>query len=483
MVFTEPAFLFIFLPFTIVLYFAVPGKFRNAVLLAASLSFYAAGEGLTVAVLLLCIFLTHAFGLWIENAGSMKRAKLFVALGIMADLAVLFVYKYSGFFIGNLNYVLSCLGTGGISFRKVALPLGLSFFTFKSMAYLLDIYRKTDRAQRNPFRTALYISLFPQLVAGPIERYPDVSGRLAGRTVTRGCFLDGMTRFITGLAKKKIVADTLAEKADLIFSIQTDQLTTGTAWIGAIFYTLQIYYDFSGYSDMAVGMGKMFGFQFPENFNYPYSARSIREFWRRWHITLSTWFRDYLYIPLGGGRSTRIRVYFNLLAVFILCGLWHGAAWKFLLWGFFHGTFIILERGGLSRLLDACPKVLGNVYTILVIIFGWVIFRADSLSHAGSFISAMIGLDQCSYNPHPLAEFAGTDILIVLTAATAGSFPVIPALGKSLARTVAGCRPRYAAVFRVSVSLAETALFAALALISILMVAAGTFAPFIYSNF
>ena len=292
------------------------------------------------------------------------------------------VFKYADFLVGNLNALLGPLRLAPLSLPGIALPIGISFFTFQALSYVIDVYRREVPVQRNPFDLGLYIALFPQLIAGPIVRYHDVARQLVERVVTRQGFAYGVERFVVGLGKKVLIANTLAVQADLIFAIPADQLTAPVAWFGLVCYTLQIYFDFSGYSDMAIGLGYMFGFRFLENFSHPYVAQSITEFWRRWHISLSTWFRDYLYVPLGGNRGSALRTYRNLVLVFFLCGLWHGASWSFVVWGLLHGFLLVIERMGLGRLMARWPRALRHAWTLFFVMIAWVFFRADSLPQA-----------------------------------------------------------------------------------------------------
>lgn len=345
MVFSSTAFLFLFLPIVLVLHFVLRGvRFRNVLLLLASLLFYAWSEQGIVLLLIASIVLNYSFGLGIDRCKDSAQARTLLIAAIAMNLAVLAYFKYTSFLIGNLNWLLAQFHWSEIKAPKIHLPAGISFFTFHAISYIVDIYRRSASAQRNPIKLALYFDFFPQLIAGPIVRYHDIESQLDRRSITLDDVSIGIQRFVIGLAKKMLVANTLAQPADEIFAIAMPQLTPGVAWLGIVCYTLQIYFDFSGYSDMAIGLARVFGFRFLENFNYPYVARSIREFWRRWHISLSNWFRDYLYIPLGGNRCSPRRQYFNLLVVFSLCGLWHGASLNFLIWGLFHGAFLVLER-------------------------------------------------------------------------------------------------------------------------------------------
>ena len=353
MLFPEPAFLFFFLPVLLVLYQASPGFLRNALLTIASLAFYAVGEKLYSAIMFASIFLNWWIGLRVGSATSPNGKRNWLTVGVAGNLALLGFFKYANFLVDNLNDGLSLVGVPEISIGQVHLPIGISFYTFQAMSYLIDVARGT-KPQRSLLNVALFISLFPQLIAGPIVRYGMISGQLTDRLRTSRLFNDGVRRFIVGLAKKTIIANAMALPADRIFGLEPQELTTPLVWLGMIAYTLQIYFDFSGYSDMAIGLGRMFGFHFPLNFRYPYAARDITDFWRRWHISLSSWFRDYLYIPLGGNRGSEWKTYRNLLIVFLLCGLWHGASWLFVAWGLYHGAFLIIERMGLGAPSETC---------------------------------------------------------------------------------------------------------------------------------
>lgn len=390
MVFSSTTFLFAFLPVVLLghaLLRGIPG--RNAFLLAFSLLFYAWGEGWGLILMLCSIALNYASGLLIERQPAHARRWLIMAL--VVNLGLLVGFKYANFLVDNLNMVLLWSDLPTLYLAPVHLPVGISFFTFQALSYVVDVYRGETPAQRNPLRIALYISLFPQLIAGPIVRYVDVRDQMAGRRVSAEDFALGIERFIVGLAKKILLADTLAYTADKLFEAPADALGPSAAWLGVVCYAFQIYFDFSGYSDMAIGMGRMLGFHFLENFRFPYFATSVQDFWRRWHISLSTWFRDYLYIPLGGNRHGETRTFANLLIVFFLCGLWHGASWNFVIWGLFHGTFLILERSSWGRLLQKLPLLVRHAYLILTVLIGWVFFRADNLAQAIGYLKAMIG--------------------------------------------------------------------------------------------
>ncbi|MFZ3584777.1 MBOAT family O-acyltransferase, partial [Loktanella sp. DJP18] len=400
MVFSEPTFLFLFLPACLMAYLAVRGIWRNHLLLAASLVFYAWGDPKHLLVLLSSIALNYAFGLAIESeAVRGGRTRGLLAFGIAANLVILAVFKYLGFILDNL-------GVSNAYDIAPGLPIGISFFTFQALSYLVDLQARRIEVQRSPLRLALYISMFPQLIAGPIVRYSEVEAELTERHTSQGDIAAGMQRFVTGLAKKALIADPMGLTADTIFSIPAGGLGPETAWLGVLAYTLQIYFDFSAYSDMAIGLGRIFGFRFPENFNYPYAACSITDFWRRWHMTLSRWFRDYLYIPLGGNREGPIRTYVNLGIVFLATGIWHGAAWTFIFWGVWHGAFLVLERSFLGSWLAKTPDVVTRLYLLSAVIMGWVPFRADGFSQAIEFWSAMLlGTTGPNAALYPLARY------------------------------------------------------------------------------
>lgn len=390
MVFSSSVFLFLFLPLTLIIHFFLHPRFRNFFLLVMSMVFYAWGEGALTFLIGASILVNYAGGLLISKlkAKDPKAASLAMAVFIGLNLLVLVYYKYFNFIL--LQFHDAGLLTG-LSPLPGHLPIGISFYTFHILSYLIDVYRRDAVAQKNPFDLGLYIFLFPQLVAGPIIRYKDISMKIASRFIIGEEFTKGVIRFIRGLAKKMVLANAVAIVADKAFSEQPGQLPAAMAWLGIIAYTLQIYFDFSGYSDMAVGLGRMLGFNFPENFNYPYVARSLKDFWQRWHISLSTWFRDYLYIPLGGNKKGKIRTYLNLFIVFFITGLWHGAGWQFIVWGLFHGLFLVVERMGFGAVLEKMPRLVQHAYTLLVVLVAWVFFRADSLGHAIDYLKAMMG--------------------------------------------------------------------------------------------
>ena len=426
MVFSSTIFLFFFLPLTLLAYFVVGPRGRNAILLAASLLFYAWGETVYLLVMLFSIAANYLFGLLIDRARQRGRwGGLAFACAVATNLGLLGFFKYANFLVDNLNPVLPVLGLAPIDIGRVHLPIGISFFTFQALSYIIDLYRNETTVQRSLLNFALYKALFPQLIAGPIVRYRDVARQIEQRTVSLHDFAGGVQRFIIGLGKKVLIANVMGRAADTIFATPAETLPATLAWTGAIAFMLQIYFDFSGYSDMAIGLGRMFGFHFLENFNYPYIARSVREFWRRWHISLSTWFRDYLYIPLGGNRHGPVRTGANLLLVFLLCGLWHGASWTFLIWGVYHGIFLVLERvPAVRRLLDRLPAPVQHAYVLLVVLVGWVFFRADTFAHALAYLEAMVDFSRPPLFNSQLFLALNNEFSLTLAAAVIGSTPV-----------------------------------------------------------
>ena len=385
MVFSSAVFLLMFLPLVFVGNTLIKKEFSNYFLLLASLIFYAWGEPYLVILMIISVLVNWLVGLALSKTTGRTRS-LFLVLGIICDLGILGYYKYAGFFAETVNYLLK---REVIPVLEIALPIGISFFTFQAISYIVDVYRGDTEASYNLVNVALYISFFPQLIAGPIVKYRDINKQIENRSATWMDVSDGFKRFIYGLGKKVLIANTLGLCVDTIYAYDITVIDCKAAWIGALAYTFQIYYDFSGYSDMAIGLGKMFGFHILENFQYPYLSRSISEFWRRWHISLGSWFREYVYIPLGGNRKGSVRTYINLILVFLLTGLWHGADLSFVIWGLFHGFFSIIERAGLKKALDK-TKVISTVYTFFIVNMGWVLFRAEDTLTGVRFVARMM---------------------------------------------------------------------------------------------
>lgn len=427
MVFSNLVFLCLFLPAVLLIYYAVRKELQNIVLLFFSLVFYAWGEPIYVFLMLFSILVNYWFGILLGNSRFTNgQRKLLLTFAIVMNIAILGYFKYANFLVDNINSILHT----NIVLEKIPLPIGISFFTFHAMSYIIDIYKKKVDAQRNIFDLALYFTVFPQLVAGPIVRYNTISHQLHQRTVDAGKFSEGVRRFIIGLGKKVLIANQLGVIADEIFSMNPSDMSVSLAWMGAIAYTLQIYFDFSGYSDMAIGLGKMLGFDFLENFNYPYISKSISEFWRRWHISLGSWFRDYVYIPLGGNRVTTWKVYRNLFIVWGLTGFWHGASWTFMIWGIYYGILIALEKAGLENLLQKLWSPLQHIYVMFLVIIGWVFFRADNFSYCFEFLKSMFGFNSPLTDINSyfyIMNYWGIFLLAIITAA-----PVFPWLQKML---------------------------------------------------
>ena len=411
MTFSSPVFLFLFLPFFLAGYYLIRKDFRNIYILAGSVIFYAWGEPRFLLILIISAFLNYFLGLMADPGAGAKLRKTAVFLCVIMNLGLLFTYKYLMFFMENLQLL-----TGAKwAIPQITLPIGISFFTFQGMSYVLDVYRGQARTQRNPLKLILYIVMFPQLIAGPIVRYRDISEQIEHREVGLSQTGEGIERFIVGLSKKMILANTLGAVADAVFALQPENLAISEAWLGAVCYAMQIYFDFSGYSDMAIGMGKMLGFRFMENFRYPYMASSVKEFWRRWHISLSEWFRDYLYFPMGGSRKGN--VYLHLAVVFLATGIWHGATWNFVIWGIWHGFFRIAEYA-LEKKAKVTIRGLGGwVYTMLVVLIGWVFFRADSLAYAWRYLLRMFGILQPTFIRYSFGWFFTPKAAALLAAA------------------------------------------------------------------
>ncbi len=486
MVFASPIFLFLFLPVIFVLYGialvlirhgAARQQLRNVVLLAASLVFYTWGEASYIYLILAAILFNWIVGLAIEHTASVTPRQCYLVLGVCGDLSVLAYMKYANFAVSNSNILLTWIGLRSLAIPGVILPLGVSFFTFHAISYLIDISRKSAKAESNLLNYALYILLFPQLIAGPIIRWKTIFRQFRDRQESYADFRWGTSRFIFGFAKKMLIANPLGHVADEVFKIAPDHLWSSMAWLGLICYTLQIYFDFSGYSDMAIGLMRMFGFHILENFDYPYISRSIREFWRRWHISLSTWFRDYVYIPLGGSHVSLARTCLNIMIVFLLSGLWHGANWTFVAWGAWHGFCICLETLGLARLLDRVGP-LSHIYGLGAIMLGWVLFRSPDFGHAFGFYGALLGQSHPTAYDRGIGLYLDNEVIGALIIGCIGSTPVVRSMSAAAIKKLATTAPLGAAVniYQVAVLVVLFALSAAAA-------AAGSYNPFIYFRF
>jgi alginate O-acetyltransferase complex protein AlgI len=483
MVFSSPLFLFLFLPVVLAVYAMLPGiRTRNFWLLLVSLVFYAWGEVGFILLLLASTAMNYLLGLWVDRSEEPASRKLAVAVAIFVNIGLLAFFKYANLAVGTVNAVRGWLDLSPVTATHVPLPIGISFFTFHALSYIIDIYRRKWRATTDPKDVALYIFFFPQLIAGPILRWSGIAPQLSQRAISRDLFAEGVRRFVGGLAKKMIIANAVAVPADQIFALPANELSPSVAWFGVLCYTLQIYFDFSGYSDMAVGLGKMFGFTFIENFQFPYISQSIREFWRRWHISLSTWFRDYLYIPLGGNRVSEARNCLNLVTVFFLCGLWHGASWTFVVWGLYHGVFLVLERTRFGAALGKWPRLLRHVYAIFVVMMGWVLFRSGTFAGAMHFFATLSSFGHAPA-AQPLARYATNQVLWAIAFGIPFSGPLWGWIKTQCVRLadvmpVAG-RP----ALQIFGATLETALVVASLIVSAAWLSGGTYNPFIYFRF
>ncbi len=468
MLFSSMTFLFVFMPILMFAYFFAKKEVRNYVLLIASVIFYSFGDLRYLAIMIMTIAINYYGALVLEKCKTATHKKWVLALSITADLGFLFYFKYFDFVIDNLNAVLAV----DFDFIDVVMPLGISFYTFQAMSYLIDVYRGEVPAQKDVYKLALFIVLFPQLVAGPIVKYHDICGQIDNRNLKFDMVVRGLKRFIMGLAKKVLIANTLALTVDKIFEQSIDQISFGVSWIGAIGYCLQLYFDFSGYSDMAIGLGMMFGFRFMENFDYPYISKSITEFWRRWHISLATWFKQYLYIPLGGNRISSARTYINLFLVFLVTGIWHGAAWTFVIWGVWNGVFIVFERfvgWNKERQDKLATTVLRHIYALMVIVCGMIIFRAPDLHFAFDYILRMLHLQTVDHLPRYDYGFNNKFLLMMIV----GAVLAMPVFKNILAV------PYERKVVRTVVNVWLFALF----VLSSAALASATYNPFIYFRF
>ncbi len=436
-------------------------------MLLVSLAFYTFGEKELVLLIIASTLIDYSAGIIIEKG----RKRFGLALSILANLSFLIYFKYTNFLFENYYSFIELLGVKSGNYNlipNIVLPLGISFFTFQTMSYTIDVYRGKVKANRNFVEFAMFVTLFPQLIAGPIVRYKDIQEQLKERIFSSQQFNEGIERFIIGLAKKMIIANNLAFIADGIFDLPTSNLSTLVTWVGVIAYSFQIYFDFSGYSDMAIGLGKMFGFDFLENFNFPYISKSIREFWRRWHISLSTWFRDYLYISLGGNRKGNMRTYFNLILVFFITGLWHGASWNFIIWGLFHGFFLLVERLGFDKVLTKVYKPIAHIYTLLIVLISWVFFRAETLPQAFDYIKRMFMYTTSKADF--LSYYLTTEVSIAFVLAILASFPIYQFVINNTPKNL---------LFSIGKVLFLLLIF----VISIMYIAVDTYNPFIYFRF
>lgn len=468
MLFSSIVFLFSFLPAVMILYYLLPVRFRNVILLLASLVFYAWGEPVYLFLMLLSILFNYFSGLDIaRNLQDKRAAKRSLVFNLIINLAVLGFFKYEGFVLDTLNGILPV----HISYHALPLPIGISFYTFQILSYIIDVYRGNVKVQTNLPNFALYVTMFPQLIAGPIVQYADVDEQLASREVSWTKFGEGSMYFIRGLAKKVLLANTSGMIFTEVSGLAKDNIAVMTAWLGAFAYMFQIYFDFSGYSDMAIGLGKMFGFEFNMNFNYPYVSKSITEFWRRWHISLSSWFRDYVYIPLGGNRVSKIKHIRNLLIVWFLTGLWHGAAWNFVAWGLYYGVILIIEKYFLSPVLDRLPDVVRHIYSIVLVVIGWVLFFSSSFGQAADYIRVMFGAGAHGFADRE-SMYLLTSNLILWLILIFGSTPLVHFRYEHMLRSK-----------KWNTTIINSVVYAALFIVCIAYLVTETYNPFLYFRF
>lgn len=474
MVFSSITFLVYFLPIFLLAYHLTPNKFKNACILLFSIVFYAWGGPKFIFVILGTTFLDFFLVNKMHEAKTEKNKKVLLIISLMMNLGLLFYFKYFNFFIDNINSILGIIGVSEIKWLKIILPIGISFYTFESVTYVVDVYRGIHKPLKNFWHYQTYILLFPKLIAGPIVRYHDIADQITNRekNYTAEIKLSGFYIFCLGLAKKVIIANTIGAQADDVFKLNADEIDTAVAWVGALAYTFQIYFDFSGYSDMAIGLCKIMGIRLPENFNNPYLSSSITEFWRRWHITLGNWMKNYLYIPLGGNKVNASRLYINLFIVFLASGLWHGASWNFIIWGAFHGLFLVLERLFLLNVYAKTGKIISTLFTFIIVVIGWVYFRTEDLSQANHIIKTMFSFNFTD------GKFAlHNDFYFSLFLAITFSFFAFTNYTKQLQLKVYG--ENHSKVSTISMLIISIALF----YISLSYIAALDFNPFIYFRF
>ena len=471
MIFANLFFLYLFLPLNIILYFISKNKtYRNVILVAFSMFFYAWGEPLWICILLLSVGIDFLHGILVEKYRGTWKSKAALISSIILNLSLLCIFKYSGFIVANINGV---LGTG-IPVPKIALPIGISFYTFQLISYMVDVYRGEVKAQRSFTKFLMYVSMYHQLVAGPIVRYSHIADEIENRVITKKEVSAGITRFIVGLSKKVMIANSAGALASQYLDGDLTKLSAGGAWFGIIMFTLQIYFDFSGYSDMAIGLGMLFGFHYRENFCYPYISHSATEFWRRWHISLGSFFRDYVYIPMGGNRKHQ---YLNLFVVWLLTGLWHGASWNFILWGLYFGLLIVLEKLFLGKLLDKIPKIFSWLYLMAAVVFGWGLFYFVDMSRFGLFLKAMFGGNNISSANTALSITISSNILWIITAVIC-TLPIVPWFKKKLSDCLYDDSKAYVAIDTIQIVVNLGLLF-----ICTMLLVGQSYNPFLYYRF
>ena len=472
MVFSSLIFLILFLPILLVIYYLIPSKktfaWKNVILLIFSLIFYAWGEPIYILLMLFSSIVDYTIGNLIDKVP--KKKKIWLTLSIVVNLGMLMYFKYTNFFIDNINNIFNL----NIDFLEVTLPIGISFFTFQTMSYSIDVYRGSVKAEKNFLNFFLYVCMFPQLIAGPIVRYIDVAKELKDREITFEKISNGLKIFLYGLFKKVLIANNLGLLFDTIKVMDSNELTVLLSWLGLIAYTLQIYFDFSGYSNMALGLGKMLGFTYPENFNYPYISKSITEFWSRWHMTLSGFFKDYVYIPLGGNRCSKLRHITNLLIVWMLTGFWHGAEWNYLLWGLYFGIILIIEKYLLKNILEKSPKFIKHIYAIILILIGWLIFTSNDITHLNDYLKSLIGINV------PLSSKLSIELLVSNISIIIIGIILSTPIYKILSNKISNINNKY---IKISINSISILLIIILFIITLSYLVSNSYNPFLYFRF
>jgi alginate O-acetyltransferase complex protein AlgI len=483
MLFSTLIFLYSFLPAVLILYYLFSKEYRNKLLLVSSILFFAWGGVSFTVLLFFSLIVNYISGILIDKSSGTPKAKLYLTIGIIINLLLLGIFKYAGFVVENINYVFGLFTEYKVNDPGIILPLGISFYTFQAMSYIIDVYRKEATVQKNFYKLSLYISFFPQLIAGPIVRYQNIAEQLTFRKENWVNITYGIERFTIGLSKKVLLANQFAIVADNVFELNLNELNSSTAWIGILAYTFQIYFDFSGYSDMAIGIGRMFGFKLPENFNFPYISRSIREFWQRWHMTLSIWFKNYLYFPLGGSRKGESRTIVNLLIVFFATSIWHGASWNFVIWGMSHGFFMMLERLGLGKIIDKLWRPFQHFYALLIIVVSRVFFRSDTIEHAWPFFKKLFIFDFSQVHVSTLPLINSGIFLILTIIAILASTPLFITLRNKLKSYSKNWGAKNEMKFNIAAQYLSVILVALGLILSSIFLAAGSYNPFIYFRF
>jgi alginate O-acetyltransferase complex protein AlgI len=483
MIFSSVTFLFFFLPIVMVLYFLMRNRplARNLFLIFASLIFYYLGDKAYTILLLVMMGMNYGFGLWIAHSGRWGRAILIFS--IICNLAPLIFFKYMNFIVSNINIIVELLGAAPIKIAQIYLPIGLSFYTFVMLGYIIDIYRDMTKAEKNPVSPSLFFAMFPKLLQGPIPRYANMAKEMLERHVSAEDFSCGVRRFIIGLGKKMIIANTITMTVDRLFATPANELSAGVAWLAVFAYLMSLYYDFSGYTDMAIGIGRMFGFTLPENFNYPFMSTSMRVFWQRWHITLMSWFRDYVYFPMGGSRVNRVRHYANLLFVFVLTGLWHGSSWCFILWGLMNGVLLVIEQLLPKNFFDRLWRPIGIAYVNLAFILQAVFFRSSTVDYAMKMFAAMFGLNDPGMISTTMPLVMNTELGLAVALGLIGYGPVIPFMRDRIAAFVGKQRGASGSILRFAQGAIITLAFTGIIILSYMAIASETFSPFLYGQF